>query len=626
MSAAKESTPITTTLGKLMSKVAFALLAAASLLAAPQSQQPALQISSPANGSTINPGHTLSVTVTSPAGLTFQMVAIIGPAPIGFNTSGASIPAQFSITIPPDADCQIYTLTADGLTQSGQSVSSAPIQIDIERPDFPAALSASDSSLNLESQGEQTHLVVLAGFLDGSQIDVTQSTLVSYVSSNAAIATVDSSGTVTAMAAGSASITVTYVLGSQNLQISIPVTVQNPMLNTSPSSISFTTQSIGTSSPPQPLILTNAATSGVTVLNVATSGDFSETDNCISSSPLSVGASCTVNVSFTPTTTGTRTGSVSVANSANTAPALVSLTGTGTAAPAPPTITNLSPNSGAVGTSVTITGSNFGASQGTNTVTFNGTKATPTGWSATSIVALVPAGATTGNVVVTVGGVASNGVGFTVSTLGYVQGNMANSASTASFLAPQVAGDLNVVVVGEGSVPTSITDSAGNTYSLAVGSWTDSYCVSKTAKGVIGLLIYYAQNIKSSAAGNTVTVTGSEEFIMIGEYAGVSSSGALDVTAKGSGDGGFTMSATTQSATTSNAHDLLIAADISPGGVSGAGPGYTQRLLPSFGILEDQIVTQTGSYSASAPLNGLTDACGTVYPFVMEMVVFRAAH
>jgi Bacterial Ig domain/IPT/TIG domain len=63
---------------------------------------------------------------------------------------------------------------------------------------------------------------------------------------------------------------------------------------------------------------------------------------------------------------------------------------------------------------VTISGANFGATQGTSTVKFNGTTATPTSWSATSIVAPVPAGATTGNVVVTVGGVASNGASFTV--------------------------------------------------------------------------------------------------------------------------------------------------------------------------------------------------------------------
>jgi len=63
---------------------------------------------------------------------------------------------------------------------------------------------------------------------------------------------------------------------------------------------------------------------------------------------------------------------------------------------------------------VTITGTNFGAVQGTSTVTFNGTAAAPTSWSTTSIVAPVPSAATTGNVVVTTGGVASNGVTFIV--------------------------------------------------------------------------------------------------------------------------------------------------------------------------------------------------------------------
>jgi IPT/TIG domain-containing protein len=80
----------------------------------------------------------------------------------------------------------------------------------------------------------------------------------------------------------------------------------------------------------------------------------------------------------------------------------------------PPNITSLSPTIGPVGTAVTITGSSFGASQGTSTIKFNGTTATPTSWSATSIVVHVLSGATSGNLVVTVGGLASNGVSFTV--------------------------------------------------------------------------------------------------------------------------------------------------------------------------------------------------------------------
>ena len=82
-----------------------------------------------------------------------------------------------------------------------------------------------------------------------------------------------------------------------------------------------------------------------------------------------------------------------------------------------PAITGLSSSSGLPGTTrVTLTGTNFGATQGTSTLTFNGTVATvaPSDWTATSIAATVPATATTGNIIVTVGGLASNAMNFTV--------------------------------------------------------------------------------------------------------------------------------------------------------------------------------------------------------------------
>jgi hypothetical protein len=80
-----------------------------------------------------------------------------------------------------------------------------------------------------------------------------------------------------------------------------------------------------------------------------------------------------------------------------------------------PYITLLTPNSGPVATSVVITGGNFGVTQSGSIVRFNGTAATVvTSWGMTSITANVPTGAATGNVTVTVNGVVSNGVPFTV--------------------------------------------------------------------------------------------------------------------------------------------------------------------------------------------------------------------
>jgi len=78
----------------------------------------------------------------------------------------------------------------------------------------------------------------------------------------------------------------------------------------------------------------------------------------------------------------------------------------------PPTITTFTPATGPAGTSVTISGTNF---TGTTAVRFNGTAASFTVMSATTIQATVPAGATTGPLSVTtpVGSVTS-AITFTV--------------------------------------------------------------------------------------------------------------------------------------------------------------------------------------------------------------------
>ena len=59
--------------------------------------------------------------------------------------------------------------------------------------------------------------------------------------------------------------------------------------------------------------------------------------------------------------------------------------------PVPPAITTLSPTSGAAGSVVTITGSNFGGFQGSSTVRFGTTNATIVSWSNTQLSVTVPA-------------------------------------------------------------------------------------------------------------------------------------------------------------------------------------------------------------------------------------------
>lgn len=80
-----------------------------------------------------------------------------------------------------------------------------------------------------------------------------------------------------------------------------------------------------------------------------------------------------------------------------------------------PKITGISPTSFSGGTSVTITGTKFGASRGANTVTFNTVAATTyTSWSDTKIVCKAPASLTAGSLYVTVNSIQSNKVAYTI--------------------------------------------------------------------------------------------------------------------------------------------------------------------------------------------------------------------
>ncbi|HEY3713721.1 MAG TPA: choice-of-anchor D domain-containing protein [Jatrophihabitantaceae bacterium] len=110
------------------------------------------------------------------------------------------------------------------------------------------------------------------------------------------------------------------------------------LISISPTAVGFGSVATGSSSAPQAVTVTNTGTAAAPVGSIATSGDFSQTNNCGSS--LAAGASCTVNVTFTPTASGSRTGNLSVTASGivNTVP----LSGTGVA---PGPILNPNPSS-----------------------------------------------------------------------------------------------------------------------------------------------------------------------------------------------------------------------------------------------------------------------------------------
>jgi hypothetical protein len=95
----------------------------------------------------------------------------------------------------------------------------------------------------------------------------------------------------------------------------------------SPADLAFATTSVGANGGTKSVTITNNQATGVTGLSVSIFGDFTETNNC--KSTLAAGASCTVNVTFTPTASGERTGAVVVTDNGNGQPQTIELTGAG---------------------------------------------------------------------------------------------------------------------------------------------------------------------------------------------------------------------------------------------------------------------------------------------------------
>ncbi|WP_446744587.1 IPT/TIG domain-containing protein [Silvibacterium acidisoli] len=166
-----------------------------------------------------------------------------------------------------------------------------------------------------------------------------------------------------------------------------------------------------------------------------------------------------------------------------------------------PIITQLSSSSGPVGSTVVIIGSNFGATQGTSTVTFNGTVATSiASWSPTTIVATVPAGATTGSVNVNVNGVESNGESFTVASTG------APVISSLSVSSGSIGTAVTITGSGFGAAQGSSTVAFNGTAATAT-SWTDTSIATTVPTGATtGDVVVTVNGAASNGESFTVNV------------------------------------------------------------------------------------------------------------------------
>ncbi len=254
-------------------------------------------------GSSVSPGSNCTVSVT------------FTPTTMGTRTGSVSISDNAA------GSPQVISLTGSGVDQPIASFSAAQVTFGSQL----VGTASSVQTVTLANTGTTT-LTISSVATSG---EFTQAnTCGSSVTAGASCAfSVTFAPTSTGTRSGTLSVT-DDAAGSPQA-VSLSGTGVAPAVNLSATSLTFGNQLLGTTSAAQTVTLTNTGTAALSVSGMAASGDFAETNSCRSS--VGPGASCTVSVSFTPSTTGARSGSVTITDSAAGSPQIITLSGTGVA-------------------------------------------------------------------------------------------------------------------------------------------------------------------------------------------------------------------------------------------------------------------------------------------------------
>ena len=166
--------------------LALLLLGSAAVLLA---AEPTLQITSPADGTVVQQGETVTFKVEVSGVL--MMVMVVAEGSIEDSQLLTAPPYEFTIRIPTHIRSRSYHFRALGVVKPGQRQLeySKSISLNVERTERPVSTRVEPSQLSL-SVGEQGYLLVTGTYRDGSKTDITESKNTEYTSRSPSVATV----------------------------------------------------------------------------------------------------------------------------------------------------------------------------------------------------------------------------------------------------------------------------------------------------------------------------------------------------------------------------------------------------------------------------------------------------
>jgi hypothetical protein len=335
------------------------------------------------------------VTLSNPGPTALTIASIAISANFGQNNNcGASVAASGSCTmnvtfsptvVGPLAGTLTITDNSDGVAGSTQTVSlsgtgiAPSVSLSTARVSFgnqPVGTTSAASAVTVTNSGTAwltfTSIAVTGDFaIAASGTTCSTSTSVAGSSSNCVI---DVTFTPTATGSRSGILTLTDNASGSPQAVGLSGTGTAPSVSLSTTSVSFGNQPVGTTSAASAVTVTNSGTASLTFTGIAVTGDFAMAASgttCSTSAPVAASSNCVINMTFTPTATGSRSGSLTLTDNASGSPQVVALSGTGGVPSVSLSTTSVSFGNQPVGTTsaasaVTVTNS------GTTSLTFTG--------------------------------------------------------------------------------------------------------------------------------------------------------------------------------------------------------------------------------------------------------------
>jgi hypothetical protein len=292
-------------------------------------------------------GNQLSGTLSSPQGVT-----VTNPGPGALSISSLTISNGWTETnnclpaIPANSSCNIRVVFAPttGGSQTGSITitdngNNSPQKVSLSGTALAPVVTLSAQSLTFAAQvpstTSATQTILLTNTGNGDLTPLTISASGDFAQTNnctvpvnpGTACTIGVTFTPTAAGVRSGALTLTDNAANSPQTVTLTGTGLGAMASLSATSLTFAGQAISTQSAPQTITLTNPGGLALTPLTISASGDFAQTNTCAGS--VAVGANCTISVTFTPTASGTRSGTLTITDNASNSPQTVTLSGTG---------------------------------------------------------------------------------------------------------------------------------------------------------------------------------------------------------------------------------------------------------------------------------------------------------